>query len=107
MDDTAARIALAALAHDSRLKIVRALARAGDQGLTAGALASALEASPSATSFHLAKLAAAGLVGSERQAREITYRLDFPALGAVFGHLLEDCCGGNAILRACCVPPRP
>ena len=43
MDDTAALGAFAALAQDTRLRIVRLLVTAGPQGLSAGAVGEALD----------------------------------------------------------------
>lgn len=101
MDDTQAVEALHALAHPTRLQIVKRLMRAGPDGLGAGALAKAVEAAPSRASFHLNVLADAQLVASTRRAREIVYRARFENLGALVSHLLVECCADHPQVRCC------
>ena len=55
---------LAALAHESRLAVFRALVQAGLDGMPAGHIATLLDVPPSSLSFHLKELAHAGLVQS-------------------------------------------
>lgn len=86
---------LSALAQELRLRAFRTLVGAGPQGLTAGALAEALDISPSALSFHLKELAHAGLVSSEPQGRYLVYRADFARMDALLGYLTEHCCQGD------------
>ncbi|MEM7709832.1 MAG: metalloregulator ArsR/SmtB family transcription factor [Pseudomonadota bacterium] len=100
MNEAQAAPRFAALSDPSRLAILRALVRAGPEGLAAGRIADALEASPSRTSFHLAKLTDAGLVASRRDARTIIYTMRFDALGTLLDWLVEDCCAGSETLRA-------
>lgn len=88
--------ALAALAQVQRLRAFRALVVAGNQGLTAGALADRLGLSPSALSFHLKELAQAGLVGSEPQGRFMVYRAHFERMNDLLTYLTEQCCQGQA-----------
>ncbi|MEM9342469.1 MAG: metalloregulator ArsR/SmtB family transcription factor [Pseudomonadota bacterium] len=102
MNETAAVETFQALAHGDRLAVVRALVQAGPDGLSAGEIATAVEASPSRASFHLSVLAEAGLVASERQARRLIYRVQFERLGALVSYLIEDCCRGSEQVRACC-----
>ena len=71
--------------------------------MTAGTLADAVGASPSRASFHLSNMAKTGLILSTRQAREIRYRVNFQAIGELIRYLMEDCCGNNASVRACCL----
>ncbi len=94
--------ALDSLAHLTRLRMLRYLVQAGEAGAPAGEIAQAVGAAPSRASFHLATLSRTGLVSSERQARQIVYRADFKAIGALMGYLLHDCCQGNAEVAACC-----
>lgn len=94
--------AFAALSNESRLSVVKALVEAGPEGLSAGEIAERLGATPSRASFHLATLADAGLVSSQKQSRSVRYSVRFDAMGALVRYLLEDCCGGNATVRACC-----
>ena len=62
---------LKAMASDTRLKIMCAL---GDGEMPVGQLAELTQQSHSAVSQHLAKLRAAGLVESRRDAQTIYYR---------------------------------
>lgn len=90
--------AFEALAHETRLRVFRLLVRAGPEGLTAGAIATELDARQNTMSSHLAKLNRAGIVTSERDGRHIIYRADFDAVSSLILYLVEDCCGNSAAL---------
>ena len=92
MNDESALASLSALAQGHRLATFRRLVRAGERGMSAGAIAQALAMAPSSLSFHLAQLSEAGLVTQERQHRTIIYRANYPAVHALVGYLLENCC---------------
>jgi len=102
--------AFGALSQETRLRIVRLLVRAGPEGMAAGAVGAALEASSSKLSFHLSHLERAGLVRSRREARSIVYSAAYPALSELIAFLMRDCCQGRpevcapavAALSACC-----
>ena len=94
METTRAIDCFFALAQSARLDAVRALVRAGDEGMAAGQLAAHLDIRPNLLSSHLGILKAAGLVSAQRQGRIIRYRIRFDTLRALTGFLLEDCCGG-------------
>ncbi len=102
MDDERAAATLGALAHGTRLAILRLLVRAGPVGMAAGQLTETLALSPSLGSFHLAALAEAGVLTRRREARHVVYAVDFPALGGLLGHLVQDCCAGAPEIVACC-----
>lgn len=85
---------LAALAHDTRLAIFRALVQAGAAGLSAGHLAEALGAPASTLSFHLKELSAAGLVKARPEGRFIYYMADYGAMSELVSFLTEKCCHG-------------
>jgi DNA-binding transcriptional ArsR family regulator len=86
--------ALGALAQEHRLALFRLLVQTGDQGLAAGSIADALGIPNSSLSFHLAQLRNAGLVLQERQHRSLIYRANYPAMNALVGYLMENCCAG-------------
>ena len=86
--------ALGALAQEHRLALFRLLVRAGDKGMAAGAIAGALGVPNSSLSFHLAQLRTAGLIVQERQHRSLIYRANYPAMNALVGYLMENCCAG-------------
>jgi ArsR family transcriptional regulator, arsenate/arsenite/antimonite-responsive transcriptional repressor len=94
MDTNDSIQAFAALAQSTRLEAFRHLVSAEPQGLPAGDLARLLEVPQNTLSAHLAVLARAGLVSSERRSRSIVYRANLDMLGGVVLFLLKDCCGG-------------
>lgn len=85
---------LAALAHQVRLRVFRALVVAGAEGLTPSVLAEQLGVAATALSFHLKELVNAGLVSQERMSRNLIYRADFAQMDGVLGYLTENCCAG-------------
>ncbi|WP_321859774.1 metalloregulator ArsR/SmtB family transcription factor [Burkholderia cenocepacia] len=87
--------ALAALAHESRLAVFRALVQAGPQGMPAGQIATLLAVPPSSLSFHLKELAHAQLVTSRQEGRFVFYCANFDTMNGLLGYLTENCCGGN------------
>ncbi len=99
--------ALAALAQEHRLAIFRLLVQAGAEGMAAGAIADGLGVPNSSLSFHLAHLTRAGLISQERQSRSLIYRADYPAMNALLGYLMENCCGGANCAPAADAEPQP
>ena len=93
--------AFAALGHPSRLEAFRRLLQAGEGGLSAGAIARALDVPAPTLSFHLAALARVGLVTSRHQGRHVIYAANLDAFRALLAFLLEECCGGDP---GCCLP---
>ncbi|MGN6234338.1 MAG: ArsR/SmtB family transcription factor [Trinickia sp.] len=87
--------ALAALAHESRLAVFRALVQAGPQGLPAGRIASLLDVPPSSLSFHLKELAHAQLITGRQEGRFVFYCANFETMNGLLAYLTENCCGGN------------
>jgi len=114
MDNEPAIAALGALAQGTRLDTFRLLVKHEPDGLPAGEVARLLEIPQNTMSAHLATLARAGLVRSERQSRSIIYRADLDRLQDLMLFLVKDCCGGRADLCAplvaaltpCCSPER-
>lgn len=102
MNDAGALKAFAALSGADRLAIVKLLVEAGPQGMGAGDIARQLGATPSRASFHLSTLAETGLVSATKQARSITYRIDFAVMAGLVQFLMEDCCKGAPQVRNCC-----
>ncbi len=86
---------LAALAHETRLKIFRALVSAGPAGLPAGALAEGVGISPSNLSAHLVVLTGAGLAHVRKAGRQRIYAADLVATAELVSFLVADCCGGD------------
>lgn len=86
--------ALTALAHESRLQVHRLLVEAGDEGLSAGAIAERLGLPASSLSFHLAHMQNAQMVTQRRQGRSLIYAADFERMEALVAYLQENCCRG-------------
>lgn len=100
MESDSAIAALAALAQPTRLEVFRLLVRHEPQGLPAGEIARQADVPQNTMSTHLAILARAGVVRSERQSRSIIYRADLDRLKELTLFLLKDCCGGSEALCA-------
>lgn len=98
MDNDSAISVLAALAQGTRLDAFRLLVRHEPDGLAAGDVAKALGVPQNTMSVHLATMARAGLVRSERRSRIINYRADLDRLKGLTLFLVKDCCGGDAAL---------
>jgi DNA-binding transcriptional ArsR family regulator len=90
MGENEAVLAFAALAQETRLRLLGLLARAGVDGMAAGDIAGALGVSASNISFHLKELERAGLVTARRSARQIFYAADQAALGALVKFMFEN-----------------
>ena len=73
MTDDRALAALVALAHGTRLGVLRLLLRQGPNGLPAGEIARETSVPPSTLSSHLAQLEGAGLLRSCRLGQRIIY----------------------------------
>ena len=95
-DSNTAVAALGALAQEHRLALFRLLVQAGEDGMAAGAIASALGIPNSSLSFHLAQLSRAGLIRQRREHRSLIYSADYAAMNLLVGYLMENCCAGAA-----------
>ncbi len=94
--------ALSALAHETRLDLVRLLMPCGIQGMTQGEIARQLKISASRLAFHLAQLEQAGLVTARRESRNVFYAVSAQGIGGVLGYVLNDCCKSHPEVSACC-----
>lgn len=112
MESNDAIAALSALAQPTRLETFRLLVKTEPEGIAAGELARLMDVPQNTMSSHLAILARADLISSERQSRSIIYRANLDGFRDLTLFLLKDCCGGNAALCApliaeltpCCAP---
>ena len=84
--------ALSAMAHETRLDIIRQLVPLGTTGLSAGEIGRTSKVPASRLSFHLSSLENAGLISSQRVSRNIIYSINHKTLGEVIGYLMNDCC---------------
>lgn len=109
MESEQAILALAALAQSTRMSVFKLLVKYEPEGLAAGDIARMIAVPQNTMSAHLAILARADLVTSERKSRSIIYRANLAAFQTLTSFLVEDCCGGRAELCApatSCKPAR-
>lgn len=100
METKAALAQLSALAQDNRLAVFRLLVKAGDDGLAAGDIASALNVPPNTLSAQLIILSQSGPVTGRRRGRSIIYSANFDAISGLIVFLMKDCCEGGADMCA-------
>jgi len=100
MKKTDAVEALAPLAQDSRLDVFRLLVQAGPEGMSAGAVSTALDLAPNTLTFHFDRLRTAGLVSVRREGRSMIYAAQYETMNSLLSYLTENCCGGTASARA-------
>ena len=83
---------LESLGSPVRLKIYRALVRAGAEGLACGVLQDKVGLAASTLSHHIRHLREAGLVSQERQGTTLICRTNYPAMTRLVGYLVDECC---------------
>jgi DNA-binding transcriptional ArsR family regulator len=104
MELSAAMLALAALAQETRLAVYRLLVEHAPEGLPAGQIAARLDVAPASLSFHLKELWRAGLVVPRQQGRFVWYRADLHAMNDLIGYLGDNCCRRGADRDPRCAP---
>src|SRR5690606_4228837 len=113
MESTHAIEIFAALSQPTRLDTFRLLMEREPEGLPAGEIARRLKVPQNTMSSHLAILARAGLIESERHSRSIIYRAVLDRVRELTSFLVQDCCGGRpelceplvAEFTPCCTTP--
>jgi DNA-binding transcriptional ArsR family regulator len=90
LDDAAAR--LEALGNPTRLRIYRALVKAGERGMSVGRLQTKLDVAASTLSHHLKSMLIVGLISQERQSTTLICRANYDVMHALVGFLVEECC---------------
>ncbi len=83
---------LEALGNPTRLRIYRALVRAGDPGLSVGKLQSRLSVPASTLSHHLKTLIIVGLITQEREATTLLCRANYSVMRGLVEFLVAECC---------------
>lgn len=91
----AAAAQLEALGNPTRLKIYRALVRAGSVGLPVGRLQDKLKIAPSTLSHHIRVLVTAGLIAQVRESTTLLCRARFDVMQALVGFLVAECCADS------------
>jgi DNA-binding transcriptional ArsR family regulator len=94
LDDAAAH--LEALGNPTRLKIYRALVRAGDAGLAVGRLQDKLKIAPSTLSHHIKTLVVVGLIDQVRDATTLVCHANYDVMRTLVEFLVAECCTDNA-----------
>jgi ArsR family transcriptional regulator len=89
--DDAANI-LAKIGNPTRLKIVRLLVRAGDNGLAVGMIQKKLSIPGSTLTHHIAQLKSAGVIRQQRQQATLICKMEFDVLRKLVDYLTEECC---------------
>jgi DNA-binding transcriptional ArsR family regulator len=90
VNDAASR--LEALGNPTRLRIYRALVRAGDPGLSVGKLQGRLSVPASTLSHHLKSLIIVGLITQQRDATTLICRANYPVMRGLVEFLVAQCC---------------
>src|SRR6187551_3999396 len=90
LDDAAAR--LEALGNPTRLKIYRALVRAGEEGMAVGRLQERLDVAASTLSHHLKALVGVGLVTQTREGTTLICHTNYAMMRGLMEYLAEKCC---------------
>lgn len=89
--DEAANI-LAKIGNPTRLKIVRLLVRAGDEGLAVGQIQKQLNIPASTLTHHIAHLKSAGVIRQQRQQATLLCTMEYQVLQDLVDYLTEECC---------------
>lgn len=94
-----AAAAFAALGSEARLAILRALVRAGEAGLTVGALQARLAMAGSTLSHHLRALMHAGVLQQTREGRMLICRARYGRIRQLAAFLVSECCADAGEMR--------
>lgn len=102
LEDAAAH--LEALGNPTRLKIYRALVRAGAAGLSVGRLQDKLKIAPSTLSHHIKTLVVADLITQTRDATTLMCHANYDVMRGLVDFLVAECCAeateGDAVRTA-------
>jgi DNA-binding transcriptional ArsR family regulator len=90
IDDAAAR--LEALGNPTRLKIYRALVRAGQAGMPVGRLQERLKIPASTLSHHVKSLVSVGLISQVRESTTLVCHAEFNTMQGLVDFLVAECC---------------
>ena len=96
-----AALVLDKIGNPTRLRIVRLLVRAGDEGLAVGAIQKKLKIPGSTLTHHIAQLKYAGLIRQERHQSTLYCKMEYERLSKVVDYLTEECCVDEASIEGC------
>lgn len=94
LEDAAAH--LEALGNPTRLKIYRALVRAGASGLPVGRLQDKLNIAPSTLSHHIKTLLVADLISQARDGTTLMCHANYDVMRGLVDFLVAECCADAA-----------
>jgi DNA-binding transcriptional ArsR family regulator len=97
IDDAASR--LEALGNSTRLKVYRALVRAGHAGLAVGRLQDRLKIPASTLSHHIKSLVAVGLISQAREGTTLICHAEYGTMQGLLDFLVAECCADEAACK--------
>lgn len=89
--ETAALI-LSKIGNPTRLQIIRMLVRAGDEGMTVGAIQQQLNIPGSTLTHHISHLKSAKIICQQRHQATLYCIMDYQLLDDLVAYLTEECC---------------
>jgi DNA-binding transcriptional ArsR family regulator len=92
MELETAALLLSKIGNPTRLKIVRLLVRAGDQGMPVGVIQRKLQIPGSTLTHHITHLKSAGLIRQERERATLICKMEYECLNHLVAYLTEECC---------------
>ena len=92
MELETAALLLSKIGNPTRLKIVRLLVRAGEQGMPVGLVQKKLQIPGSTLTHHIAHLKSAGLIRQEREKARLICKMEYERLDHLVAYLTEECC---------------
>ena len=97
LDDAAGH--LEALGNPTRLKIYRALVRAGEAGMPVGKLQDRLKIAPSTLSHHIKTLLTVGLISQVREATTLICHANYSTMRELVDFLVAECCADEVACK--------
>jgi DNA-binding transcriptional ArsR family regulator len=97
IDDAAAR--LEALGNSTRLRIYRALVRAGHAGMPVGRLQARLKIPASTLSHHVKTLVSVGLISQIREGTTLVCHAEYDTMRGLVDFLVAECCADESECR--------
>lgn len=95
MNSHTAAVALESLGNETRLRLFRALVRAGPTGLPVGSLKNKLDIPGSTLSHHIGHLVSAGLMAQNREGRTLRCTANFNTMRELVDYLVAECCADD------------
>ena len=92
MDRDHAARGFAAMGSPARLAVLRALVRAGEEGLSIGQIQARTEIAASTLAHHLRSLQTGGLITQTRNGRQTLNHAEYDHLRRLAAYILDECC---------------